>query len=412
MIALVDCNSFYASCEKIFRPDLREKPVVVLSNNDGCIVAMSREAKELGILRGAPVFKHRRELDRLGAACFSSNYTLYQDISDRVMAILDQWSDQVEVYSIDEAFLTLKGNRRDLSRWGRSLIEEVHRSLGVAVSVGVGRSKTLAKIAAGAAKKRKDYLFVLEEDKEEELLRQIPVPKIWGVGPSKAEYLLQRNVLTAWDFRQMEDWDVKKNMSLVSLRTLWELRGIPSIPREDGDGTRKGILSSLGFSRPVKDKGELSRAVGSYTLRAVRKLWGQNSSAGKITVFIMTSRFKGGYTFKEASRSLPEAASYLPDLTKAAQECLDDIFISGLSYTKAGVLLQDIKDCAELQLDLFRPRDRGRDKITQAVQEMEQRYGKEVLSPLTARMDENWSMKRNSLSPAYTTSWERLPTVY
>jgi len=412
MIALVDCNSFYASCEKIFRPDLRDKPVVVLSNNDGCIVALSREAKELGIPRGAPIFKHRRELERLGAACFSSNYTLYQDISDRVMAILDVWSDQVEVYSIDEAFLTLEGSHRDLRRWGLDLIEELNRSLGVAVSVGIGRSKTLAKLAAGVAKKREDFLFILEEEGEEELLRKVPVPKIWGVGPSKAEYLLQRNILTAWDFRHMEDWDVKKNMSVVSLRTVWELRGIPSVPREDGEAARKGILSSLGFSRPVKDKGELSRAVGSYTLRAVRKLWAQNSRAGKISVFIMTSRFKGGYTFKEASRKLPEAISYLPDLTGAAQECLESIFIQGLSYTKAGVLLQDIEDCAETQLDLFRRPERGRDKITLAVREMELRYGKDILSPMTARMDEEWSMKRNSLSPAYTTGWETLPSVY
>jgi len=412
MVALVDCNSFYASCEKIFRPDLKDRPVVVLSNNDGCIVAMSKEAKAMGIKRGAPLFKYRKELKRLGAACFSSNYTLYQDISDRVMELLRQQAEKVEVYSIDEAFLQLGHSTGGLEHWGVNVIDQIARSVGVPVSVGVGRSKTLAKIAASVAKKRRDFLYIMEEDQEEEQLRKVMLPKLWGIGPAKAEYLLNRGILTAWDLRNMEDWDVKKNLSLVTLRTLWELRGIPSIPEEEPLADRKGILSSLGFSRSITDRQELSRAVASYTVRAARKLWKQDSLAGKITVFIMTNRYKSSYCFKEETLRFEEPTCYLPDMTALALECLERIFIQGMHWAKAGVLLTEIQKDSGSQLDLFRGTDPARTALTQQVKEMELRYGKEILTPLTARMDAKWSMKRKMLSPEYTTSWKGLPRVY
>lgn len=410
MIALADCNSFYASCEKIFRPDLKKKPVVVLSNNDGCIVAMSPEAKAMGVKRGKPLFRYRKELDKMGCAYFSSNYTLYQDISNRVMELFKEEADLVEVYSIDEAFLHMDAPSKTLESWGANLRDRVYRCVGVPISVGIGRSKTLAKIAASVAKK-KNGMFLLTSAMEEAVLKNTPVHKIWGVGPSKAEYLMSRGVLNAWELRNMEDYDVKKSMSLVTLRTLWELRGKPSIAQEDAVLERKGILSSLGFSTAIKDKNQLRQAVASYTARAARKLWAQNSTAGRLSLFIMTNRYKDNYYFKEECRRLEQPTNYLPTLIEAAEKCLDKIFIAGLPYAKAGVLLMDIQKQQENQLDLFHSQDQGPQKIIQVVKELEQRYGTDSLTPLTARMDTEWSMKRRYLSPCYTTQWPHLPEV-
>ncbi|NQT60560.1 MAG: Y-family DNA polymerase [Bacteroidetes bacterium] len=232
MVALVDCNSFYASCERVFRPDLHNRPIVVLSNNDGCVVAMDRNAKICGIKRGTPYFQVRADLASIHAAIFSSNYTLYQDLSLRVMETLRQHCTRIEVYSIDEAFLFLEKCRLPLPLLGDNILRDVLQSTGIPVSIGFGRTKTLAKIANKWAKTQTAGLFVLEKEYEENILSKINIMDIWGVGPRKAAFLFSRGIRTARELRDLPDHWVKKNLTLVSLRTVWELRGIHSIDPE------------------------------------------------------------------------------------------------------------------------------------------------------------------------------------
>jgi DNA polymerase V len=411
MIGLVDCNSFYAACERIFRPDLQRVPVAVLSNNDGCIVAMSSELKALGIKRGAPYFKVRDRLAQLGTAVFSSNYTLYQDLSDRVMDVIGSFGDPIEVYSIDEAFIFPTGPEGRLRALGSAIRSEVSRLTGVPVSVGFGRTKTLAKLAGKIAKHEPDGVFLLDAGHEQEVLRQVNVVDVWGVGTRKARYLYAKGIRSAYDLSRCEDHWIRKHLTLVTLKTVWELRGTDAIERDLSPLPRKGILSSLGFSQGVEDLETLRQAVVIYAQTAVTKLQEQRSETQSVTVFVQTHRYKDDFYSNSLTLRLPMPTAYLPDIIGPALKGLQCIFIEGLTYAKAGVYLSGIDGLDRYQGDLF---DEGRDKkrkMAQAVHEVQSRYGKRILTCRAAASEEPWTMKRQMLSGCCTTRWEDLPPV-
>lgn len=409
-VGLVDCNSFYASCERIFRPDLEHVPIAVLSNNDGCVVAMSRELKEAGIPRGAPFFKVRDRLDQVGAAVFSSNYTLYQDISDRVIAIIFSFGYACEVYSIDEAFITVDGDEPTCERAGRMIRREVRRQTGVPVSVGFGRTKTLAKIANRQAKRRSG-VYVLTAADEQRVLSHTPVTDIWGIGSRKGRFLLKHGVNSAWKLRECRDEWVNRHLRFTTLRTLWELRGRPAVESEPQRLEREGILTSLGFGNQTGELADLEEALTQYAATAVGKLQQQDSQTARIMVFLQTSRFSERRYANSMVIQLPESTSYLPDILAPALRGLRSLFIEGFTYAKVGIYLSDIDRGDHLQRDLF---DEVRDKKLRAarsIYEIQQLHGQQSITCRSPKPAGTWGMQRRRLSRCYTTRWEDLPHV-
>ncbi len=413
MIALVDCNSFYASCERIFRPDLQHVPIVVLSNNDGCIVAMDRLAKSAGIRRGVPYFTVRAELSAIRAAVFSSNYTLYQDISERVMDTLRRHTSSLEVYSIDEAFMHVEAPAGQLALLGEKIIREVRRCTGIPVSIGFARTKTLAKIANRLAKAATQGtgVHVLEQEEENAVLARINVIDIWGIGSRKAAFLLRNRIRTARELRDAPDEWIRKHLTYTTLRTVWELRGTEAVEQEQPVVVKKMILSSLGFSTPVTDLESLEHAVSTYAATAVGKLALQHSQAAGVFVFIRTHRHKEPRYSASRRITLPEPTDYLPTITKAAILCLRDIFRPGYRYTKAGVCLFDIDTSDRYQYPLFESGRNRRLQLSHAVRELQAKYGTGIISSGTAGMPGSWAMRRQLLSPRYTTDWDTLPVA-
>ncbi len=413
MFALVDCNSFYASCEKVFRPDLADSPVVVLSNNDGCIVAMSREARSLNIPRGAPFFKVESMLKNLGASVFSSNYALYGDISGRVMDLLSLFSPQIEVYSIDEAFLILQGSREELLEIARQIRKRVRKWIGIPVSVGLARSKTLAKIVAGIAKKSREGVFLLKESDEDSVLLKTDVRDVWGIGSQHGKFLRSRKIHTAWDLKNAEEYWVKKNLTLVGLKMQWELKGKPSFTMEEEPPPKQGIMSSRSFSYPVTEKSEILEAGSEYAAAALEKLHSQNSVCGIIQTSITTNPFKthekqyrGSLTFE-----LEVPDDYPPRILKIVREQLEKLYRPGFRYKKVAVYLSGIEARGSGQLHLFDAGDERENAVLEAVNQIKRKYGKHTLHCQGNRGSYKWTMKREKLSPRYTTHWDDLPLV-
>jgi len=413
MMALVDCNSFYASCERVFRPDLEGRPVVVLSNNDGCIVAMSREAKALNLPRGVPLFKVQKQLDQAGAAVFSSNYTLYDDLSRRVMSVLEELTSRLEVYSIDEAFLELQGDREDLLNQARQIRDRVYRWVGVPVSIGIGPSKTLAKISNHRAKSRRDHICCPREEDWPAILEETDVRKIWGIGRQYGNKLHGRGIHTAADLLLQEDCWVKKNLTLVGLKTLWELRGIPSFTLEETPPAKQGIISSRSFSFPVTEKEDILEAGADYASRAAEKLRIQGSACSVIHTSIMTNPFRESDSqyARGQTEQLSVPLSYPPAIIAVVRRQLGSLYRPGFRYKKVSVFLSEIEPAGEGQLDLFYKRDNRMEAVMKAVDSVNHRYGRHSLHCIPIRSDSRWHMKRERLSPGYTTSWQDLPVA-
>ncbi|MDF1568817.1 MAG: Y-family DNA polymerase, partial [Spirochaetaceae bacterium] len=424
IIALVDCNGFYAACEEVFRPDLARRPVVVLSNNDGCIVAMNRRAKNLGIPRGIPYFKARFTLEKEGAAVFSSNYALYADMSKRVMSLMSGRVPAIEPYSIDEAFLSLDHLPEPPLDVCRSLRGEIRRGVGIPTSIGVAPTKVLAKIAGGIAKKRADGIFSMggvgpvggdfaHVEDIDSILAETPVEKVWGVASGLANRLTSRGITTALGLKNVDDAWAKDRLTLTGLRIVWELRGIPSIAMEETLPPKKGIMSSKSFGRPVTDLNDLLEAVGDYTARAAAKLRAQGSVCRLVDVWLTTNRFKDGEKQHSAGTvvRLEEATDYLPDLVSAARRGLRSLFRDGYRYKKAAVFLSGIEDKHGRQSDLFRTRNPRKTALMSAVDEMTSKYGPGSVCCTPLRQDSSWAMRREQLSPCYTTQWRDVPSA-
>jgi DNA polymerase V len=418
VFALVDCNSFYVSCERVFRPDLAQKPVGVLSNNDGIIVAASAELKALHIGRGTPAFKIKHLLKKYDIHLFSSNYALYGDMSARVMRSLEKFTPNLEVYSIDEAFLELTGiNCPNWQQYGQKIKASVEKWTGIPVSVGIASTKTLAKLANTVAKRYKKFNGVFNlvaHPKFKQVLQSIPTPKIWGIGRRYAEKLQRYGIHDAWQLSQCEDKWIEKMTTIAGLRLVKELRGISCIDLELDIMPRKNIVSSKSFGKLVTDLSKLKHAVSQYTTRAVEKLRQQNSLAYQIMVFIQTNRFRQEAQYANyRSARLETPSAYTPDFVKIANKMLTEIFRPGYNYQKAGVMISDIISHKYAPLDLFAPcyLDDERKTLADFSDRINDKFGRDTIQLASSGVEQDWKMRREQLSPRYTTCWNELPVV-
>ncbi len=416
IFALVDCNCFYVSCERVFRPDLNNKPVVVLSNNDGCIVALSPEAKKAGLIRGAPFFKSEDIINRYGVTVFSSNYELYADLSNRVMDVLRSFAPDVEVYSIDEGFIDLTGiDKGVLSGYAQKIRETVLRYTGIPVSIGIGETKTLAKLANDIAKKYKGYngvFSIIEHPNKEKIFKNFSVSDVWGIGRQYSIFLNRNNIKTVYDLINCDDHWIRKKMTVGGLYMVWELRGRSYHDIRPVAPSKKTIVSSRSFGQSISTKKELTESVGYHVTLAAEKLRSDNSVCSAVMVFITTNRFKKDtpqYANSIVSE-LDEPTSYTPDIIDKAVKGLDSIYRSGYEYKKLGIVLLKIREKTMIQRDLFVDEQSERKKIMiKAVDHINKKHGKDTLRVGTYSAKKPWAMRRELKSPAYTTSWDELP---
>lgn len=420
IFALVDCNNFYASCEKLFRPDLANMPVVVLSNNDGCVIARSKEAKKLGIKMGVPVFQVRELLQKHGVKAFSSNYALYADMSQRVMNTLEDLAPRVEVYSIDEAFLDLTGvsYSQSLTEFGLSIRQVIQKCIGITVCVGIAPSKTLAKLANHAAKtwhKTGGVVDLTSKNRQRKLLALLPVNEVWGIGSKLTKRLQQLGIDTALQLADADPKFIRQHFSVVVERTVRELNGESCIALEEMAPTKKQIISSRAFGERITDKQQMREAISEYISRACKKLRQEQQQAKHLTVFLRTSPFSDKDAPYSASKSL-ELDSPSSDtrvfLTKAMR-LLDGLWVDGYRYAKAGVMLADFYDPGVYQPGLFDDPIVQKESDQALMQLMDKLNTKHANTIFFASQGakQDWSMKRELLSPAYTTNWRELPVA-
>lgn len=417
VFALVDCNNFYASCEKLFRPDLKHTPVVVLSNNDGCVVARSREVKALGLKMGAPVFQVRDLIEQHNIACFSSNYALYADMSNRVMTVLEQEAPQVEIYSIDEAFLDLTGIDA-VDDVARQIKAKVDQYTGITVGVGIAPTKTLAKLANHAAKvypATGGVVDLTDRERQRRLMALVEIGDVWGVGRRLTKHLQARGLHTALDLADADPKMIRREFSVVLERTVRELNGISCLELESMAPTKQQIVCSRSFGERITQKNELKEALAKYVARAAEKLRQETCLAQVLQVFIRTGVFNPNERHYSNSASVKLSAPC--DDTRAFLAAMEPLFESiyrpGFRYAKAGVMLTDFYQPNTYQTDLFHPEeDRERSKNLMDVLDKINRQGRGHLFFAAQGVTPQWSMKREFLSPAYTTNWNSLPKVY
>lgn len=418
MIALVDCNNFYASCERLFQPRLAGRPVVVLSNNDGCVIARSDEAKALGIEMGAPAFLMEEMLSSHGVAIFSSNYTLYGSISDRVMKTLHMHCHTVEVYSIDEAFLCLYDMPHiNYEEYAINLRVAV-KATGIPVSIGIAPTKTLAKLANRYAKNKKKNIgvHVLDnQDKINEVLVSSAIDDIWGVGPQYAKLLQRHGFETAMDLvHAPEEW-IRKHMTVVGQRLLNELRGIPCIEMETAIAPRKNITVARSFGQLLSEKTEIAEALANYTAIAARKLRKQDSCARVINVFLQTNnhRRQDQQYSRSINLQLAVPSSSTTELLQYAAKALDLIYRPGYNFKKVGVVLMELIPSSQVQYSIFDQRDRPKDqRLMTAVDAINRSCGgKELVKFGRQSGSRRWKLRQERLSPCYTTRLQDVLTV-
>lgn len=409
MIGLCDCNSFYATCEKLFRPDLKNKPVVVLSNNDGCIVALSKEAKKLGIKRAAPLFHSKEVLEKNNVQIFSSNYTLYQNISDRVMDVLKSQVGTIMPYSIDEAFFVMPNNI-DIEKLRNTIVKYT----GIEVSIGVARTKTLAKIANHVGKTNLSGTFILEEKDEKNILKDIPVAEIWGIGNKKAALLNQYNIKSAYDLTLKNDVWIKKQLTITGYATVSELRGKTMVNIDTPP--LKSTCSGITFSHVRTEYKELEEAIACHCTNIANKLIQNKMNCQSISINLFTNRFLEDYIAPCAVVKLSEPTNYIPTLVKAGISILKKIYRDA-SYKGCRVWATELTPYDSRQMQLFLSEEEQakiakQDKLSLIVNDITQIYGRKSLTcAATNKMSKNDLMSREKLSPCYTTKWSDLPIV-
>ncbi|HCB0184438.1 Y-family DNA polymerase [Klebsiella quasipneumoniae] len=420
MFALVDVNSFYASCETIFRPDLQGRPVVVLSNNDGCIIARSAEAKKLGIKMGDPYFKCKDYFRQQGVVCFSSNYELYADMSNRVMTTLEEMCPRVEIYSIDEAFCDLTGvrNCRVLEEFGRELKDTVYRNTRLPVGVGIAQTKTLAKLANHAAKTWKATGGVVDlsnVERQRKLMALLPVDEVWGVGRRISKKLEAMGIKTVLQLADTDIRFIRKHFNVVLERTVRELRGEPCLGLEEFAPVKQEIVCSRSFGQRISTYEEMRQAICLYASRAAEKLRGEHQYCRFISAFVKTSPFalNEPYYGNSTSVKLLTPTQDSRDIITAATKCLDAIWRDGHRYQKAGVMLGDFYSQGVAQLNLFddnAPRQNS-EKLMEVLDHLNAKDGRGTLYFAGQGIQTSWQMKREMLSPRYTTRFSDLPVV-
>ncbi|EKF75053.1 DNA-directed DNA polymerase [Alcanivorax hongdengensis A-11-3] len=416
MFALVDCNNFYTSCEMLFRPDLRDRPVVVLSNNDGCVVARSPLAKAMGIPMGVPAFQVRHLEKQAGLVMFSSNYALYGDMSARVMATLEQLVPEVEAYSIDEAFLGLHGlPATTLPSLARRIRRTIDRHQGLPVCVGIAPTKTLAKLANHAAKTwpaTQGTVILTDPARQQRLMSLLPVGTIWGIGRRMVGHLEQLGIHTALDLARSHPATLRKRFSVVIERLVRELNGEPCLPLDLLPGPRKHIVASRSFGNRVTERRVIGHAVASHTWRASERLRQDDNLARQMTVYIRTGAKDPNYYGNAASGAFAQPTRDTRQLLDMAHRLLDQLWQPGYRYAKAGVVLTDLCHRHQQQTDLFGDRP-GSDALMDVMDRINHSgKGKVWLAGQGMQADRKaWEMKRLRLSPSYTTDWQQIPEV-
>ena len=415
-IALIDCNSFYASCERIFNPKLLGKPIVVLSNNDGCIITRSAEAKALGIKMGEPYFKAKKIIEKNNVKVFSSNYSLYGDISQRVMEILLGFSPEVEIYSIDEAFLNFKGfKNHELLTYCKHIRQTIKQWVGIPVSIGVGSTKTLSKIANHLAKKEADYegICILKGDEKiEEALNRIEIGDVWGIGRRLSKFLRNYEVRTAKQFAFLDRRWIRKNMGVVGEKIQLELCGVSCLDLELLPSPKKSCCVSRSFSRPIEKIEELQESIANYGSRVAEKIREEDLIAQSMSIFVLTNHFNKKEKQYSSSIKLqldyPTSDSKL--IVKRAVEGIKRIYKEGYRYKKAGIILYELHSSSSVRglLDYDKPRT---DSLMRSLDEINYRYGSATLRLAAEGIRRSWHMRREKVSPCYTTSFDQLMIV-
>ncbi len=408
MIGLVDCESFYCSCERAFRPDLKRTPIIVLSNNDHWIIALNSEAKNLGLKRGVRFKEAKPVINKNGVVFFSSNYTLYSDISWRVMETLRGLSPKVEVYSIDEAFIDLSGFK-DPAAYGKNIRRIIKKQTLIPTTVGIAPTKALAKAAQRLAKKDKGIL-VLETDREIfEALELTPVEDIWGIGRAYADKLEASGIKTAADFIRVPEWIVKKEMTSVGWRLQRELKGISMADLKIEADPRKGIISARQFRVPVKELSILYEAISYYAELAVEKLRLQECTTSSVAVSLESSGSVGHYG-KNASVEIAPT-DYLPDIISAARALLKKLYFSGFEYWRTTIFLFGIEPITGRQMNFFDGGNRKKLDLSEKIDAINSKYGQHTVHPCGSEFRTDWGMRRAYLSPCYTTRIEDFPVA-
>ena len=422
MKAIVDCNSFYASCERLFKPSLRNKPVVVLSNNDGCIVSRTDEAKALGIRMAGPYYQNKEEILKNNVAVFSSNYHLYGDLSKRVMDTLRLLAPVVEVYSVDESFLDLTGiDEEKLYDYSIFVKQTTELWTGIPVSVGVAPTKVLSKVANRLAKKdkigTKGVMVLQTPEQQMEALERTAVEDIWGVGGANSKKLRMFNINTAWDLRNMSEEWVRKNLGgIVGVRLVKELNGMPCIEMKDPLTTKKMIATTRMFGKPVYELNELKEAVATYIARAAEKLRRQNSAAGSVSVFVVNSDNRNYGHYEPSYRStyilLSAATSLTNVLIAQVMPLVDALYNKGSKYIKAGIVLGNIVPSDMIQFSLFEPPESANaKKLMKVIDNINFSMCNDILKFASSGTKRNWKMRQEMRSQRFTTKWDELCLV-
>jgi DNA polymerase V len=412
-LALVDCNNFYASCEAAFQPMLQNLPVIVLSNNDGCVVARSPLAKTLGIQMGEPFFRVQHLVKRHNIQVFSSNYSLYGDMSERVMSTLATFTPDFELYSIDEAFLGFDGfTEANLLEYGCHIRKTVKQWTGIQVSIGLAGTKTLAKVANRLAKKSGDGVIDISHLDLDAVLEGTAVEDVWGIGRRWSRSLRELGITTALQLREAEPAWIKQKYNVVMQRTVLELRGLACIPLDQTLPSRKSICVSRSFSRPVTELHELKEAIATYISRAAEKLRQYQLSANVLQVFAHSSRFKGDYYSNGVTLSLPVATQDTRILLIFALQGAEAIYRPECEFAKAGVLLLELQPVVIKQLDLFAQQDGERSALLmQTMDQINCQFGHGTIQFAAAGLQKGWGMRQEKRSPRYTTRWAEIPLV-
>lgn len=417
MLALVDCNNFYASCERVFNPSLQGKPVVVLSNNDGCVIARSQEAKDLGIKMGDVYFKTKDTLSSWGVKVFSSNYTLYGDMSSRVMNTLSSFTPALEVYSIDEAFLDLSHVKEsELQQVGESIRATIKAHTGIPVCVGVAPTKTLAKLANKRAKKTSSGVYLISTEKDRlAALENFPVEDVWGVGRQYKKLLESINIQDALSLSRLPEDFIKSNMAITGLRLVKELNGVSCLPLFSGSPEKKSIGTSRSFGKSISSYDKLSQALAVYAARCAAKLRKERSKAKFITVFASTNFFLKDTDQYSSSVNitLPVAVSSSQEIVHHALAGLKKIFRPGFQYKRVGVVLSGFVPLERVQQNLFvAPHfSDKKDFISTLMDKVNSSYGQAKVKLASEVGETSWSMIQKRVSPCYTTRWRDIPIV-
>ena len=414
-LALVDCNSFYVSCERLFNPKIRKKPVVVLSNNDGCIISRSNEAKALGIKMGEPYFKAKDIIIKNKVEVFSSNYSLYGDLSRRVMRTLKRFNEEIEVYSIDEAFIDLSNFPDDeVEEVGKEIRKTVLQWTGIPTSIGIAKTKTLSKVANHIAKKKQSGVTnLIGIDNLDPILEKIEINDVWGVGRQLTKFYQKNGIYNAKQLKNKSNTWIKKSSNVLGSRTAMELKGIPCISLETTQAKRKSCVVSRSFGKRIEKFQELKEAVANYCLNASEKIRSESLVAKAITVFVRTSPFQRNFGYYSNAKTIdfPIATNNSIEIVKTAVTILETIFKNGYQYQKAGVMLTGLHNDDGRKNLFSSEKDEKIKSLMQSIDNTNYRYGRSTLSLASAGVHKKWNMKRQYSSKIDTADFYYLPMI-